>query len=45
MFNNVFGVFFFRDIMYLSNIFVYNGCLKCGNESVVNNRLKWVKDG
>lgn len=34
-----------RDIMYLSNTLVYNGCLKCGNDSVANNRLKWAKDG
>lgn len=39
------GFFFFRDIMYLSNTLVYNGCLKCGNDSVANNRLKWAKDG
>ncbi|XP_061197074.1 DNA replication ATP-dependent helicase/nuclease DNA2-like [Saccostrea echinata] len=32
-----------RDIMYLSNTLVYNGCLKCGNDSVAFNRLKWSK--
>lgn len=31
--------------MYLSNTLVYNGCLKCGNDSVASNRLKWAKDG
>lgn len=30
--------------MYLSNTLVYNGCLKCGNDSVANNRLKWAKE-
>lgn len=45
MSNNVSGDFFFRDIMYLSNTLVYNGCLKCGNDTVASNRLKWAKDG
>ena len=33
-------VIIFSNIMYMSNQLVYNGCLKCGSDSVANRVLQ-----